>query len=388
MSGIAGIIHFDGRPVAPGEIETMTGAMHYRGPDGIHHWQHGNVAMGHCMLRTTPESLEESQPLTNEDGNLVLVMDGRIDNWEELRRELLTRGARLRTRADAELLLRAYETWGDDCTTHVEGDFAFALWDARQRRLFCARDRVGNRQFHYHWNGASFAFATDLHPLLDLPWIPEQVDEDTLAEYLATDWLTIDTTLWQEVKRLKPAQYMTVSGFGAPESIEYWAPDPFATLRYASDAEYIEHYRELFTDVVRRTLRSHKPPAIEVSGGLDSSSIFATALHLQALGRLPAPGLTGYTLDFSGDPDADELEYACQVGNFHGVQIQAIAPAHMPLAWYRDIARRFRAFPDFPNGVMHEGIVDQARDAGSCTLVSGTGGDEWSGGGIPHTEIL
>ena len=92
MSGIAGIIHFDGRPVEPGQVEAMTAAMHYRGPDGIHHWRRGNVALGQCMLRTTPESLEETQPLTNEDESLVLVMDGRVDNWEELRRELLGQG--------------------------------------------------------------------------------------------------------------------------------------------------------------------------------------------------------------------------------------------------------------------------------------------------------
>ena len=115
MSGIAGIIHFDGQPVAPGLVESMTQSMHYRGPDGINHWRRGSVALGQCMLRTTPESLEETQPLTNEDESLVLVMDGRVDNWEELRRELLGKGAVLRTRADAELVLRAYEVWGRDC---------------------------------------------------------------------------------------------------------------------------------------------------------------------------------------------------------------------------------------------------------------------------------
>ena len=107
MSGIAGIIHFDGRPVEPGQVEAMTASMPYRGPDGIHHWRKGNVALGHCMMHTTPESLEETQPLTNQDESLVLVMDGRVDNWEELRRELLSKGAVLRTQADAELVLRA-----------------------------------------------------------------------------------------------------------------------------------------------------------------------------------------------------------------------------------------------------------------------------------------
>ena len=103
MSGIAGIIRFDGAPVEPGRIAKMTYAMSHRGPDGIRHWVKGSVALGQCMLCTTPESREETQPLTSEDESLVLVMDGRVDNWEELRRELLGRGARLRDRSDAEL---------------------------------------------------------------------------------------------------------------------------------------------------------------------------------------------------------------------------------------------------------------------------------------------
>jgi len=389
MSGIAGIVHFDGRPVGHGEIQVMSAAMGYRGPDGINHWTGTSVALGQCMLRTTPESLEESLPLTNEDASLVLVMDGRLDNWEELRRELLGHGARLRTRSDAELLLRAYETWGERCVEHIDGDFAFALWDTRRHALFCARDRVGNRQFHYHWNGSSIAFATDLHPVLNLPWVPESLDQHTLAEYLATDWLTIDTTLWQEVKRLKPAHRMTVSATGKLRSAEYWAPDPFATLPCKSDEDYIAYYRELFFDVVRRTLRSHRPLALEVSGGLDSSSIFAVAKRLQSDGRLVAPAVHGYTLDFRGDPYGDEVDYALAVGKYHGVPIHVVPPAYPPLEWYAGIAHRFRAFPDFPNGAMSQGIVDQARDAGCRVLVSGTGGDEWTGGnGLHYAESL
>src|SRR5690348_15245366 len=104
MSGIAGVIRFDDAPVDAGLIERMTAAMAHRGPDGIQHWARGGVALGHCMMRTTPESLEEHLPLGNEDESVVLVMDGRVDNWEELRRDLIDRGAVLRTRADAELV--------------------------------------------------------------------------------------------------------------------------------------------------------------------------------------------------------------------------------------------------------------------------------------------
>lgn len=222
MSGIAGIIHFDGRPVEPGQVEAMTAAMHYRGPDGINHWRRGHVALGQCMLRTTPESLEETQPLTNEDQSLVLVMDGRVDNWEELRRELLGKGAVLRTRADAELVLRAYEVWGRDCLSHIEGDFALVIWDARKQEAFCARDRVGNKPFHYHWSGDTLVFSSEVHPILDLPWVARQFNKGLMAECLGAEWLSREETFWQGVLRLIQAFRMTVSSSG-PRLDEYWS---------------------------------------------------------------------------------------------------------------------------------------------------------------------
>lgn len=380
MSGIAGIIHFDGKPVEPGQVEAMTAAMDYRGPDGIHHWRSGNVALGQCMLRSTPESLEETQPLTNEDSSLVLVMDGRVDNWEELRHELLGKGATLRTRADAELVLRSYEVWGRDCLEHIEGDFALVIWDARQREAFCARDRVGNKPFNYHWNGSTLVFSSELHAILALPWVPEVLNQGMLAEYLATEWMSLDETLWRGVLRLKPSHWMTATAEGEMRPHRYWEPDLNQRLPCRTDQDYIEHYRALFTDVVRRMSRANHPLACEVSGGLDSSAIFAVAETLRRQGRLLAPGLEGYTLDYSGVPDADEMVYARSVGAHLGRSIHEVAPAHPPLDWYRDIARRSREFPDYPNGAMGLSIAQTAHSDGCRVLISGTGGDEWAGG--------
>ena len=389
MSGIAGIIYFDGRPVEPGQVEDMTAAMHYRGPDGIDPWRRGNVALGQCMLRTTPESLEETQPLANEDESLVLVMDGRVDNWEELRRELLGKGAVLRTRADAELVLRAYEVWGRDCLPRIDGDFALVIWDARRQEVFCVRDRTGNKPFNYHFNGKTLAFASDLHTILALPWVPEVMNQNVLAEYLGTDWYSLDETLWQEVLRLKPAHSMVAGPQRSLALQRYWAPDPHLTLPCKTDEDYIEHYRALFTEVVRRMSRSHLPLAYEVSGGLDSSAIFAVAEALSQQGRLCAPGLEGYTLDFSGDPAADEMAYARAVGTHLGRPIHEITPAHMPLDWYREVAHLYREFPDYPNGAMGFSITETARSSGSRVLISGTGGDEWAGGsGLYYAEAI
>ena len=162
MSGIAGIINFDGKPVEPGQIEKMTSAMDHRGPDGINHWVNDSVALGQCMLQTTPESLEEHQPLANENESLVLVMDGRVDNWQELRVKLLGKGAILRDRSDAELVIRAYEIWGGECLQHIDGDFALVIWNTIKREVFCARDRMGNRPLYCWRKENTFVFSSDL----------------------------------------------------------------------------------------------------------------------------------------------------------------------------------------------------------------------------------
>lgn len=380
MSGIAGIIHFDGQPVTPGQVETMTAAMPYRGPDGVNHWHRGNVALGQCMLRTTPESLEETQPLTNEDESLVLVMDGRVDNWEELRRELLAKGALLRTRADAELVLRAYEVWGRDCLPHVDGDFALVIWDARRREAFCARDRMGNRPVIYHWNGKTLSFASEVHPILALPWVPATLNETMVAEHLAADWESIEQTLWEGLLRLRPSHHIVVKLATAPFLSRYWAPDMHLTLPCNTDDEYIEYYRSVFTDVVRRMSRTHHPLAIEVSGGLDSSAIYAVADSLLRRNHLLSAQIQGYTLDLRGDANADELDYARAVGTHVGRPVREILPAHMPLEWYRDAAHRYRDLPDYPHGSMWQSIASAARSLGSRVLISGTGGDEWTSG--------
>ena len=390
MSGIAGVIRFDGAPVEAGLVERMTSAMAHRGPDGVQHWASGAVALGHCMLRTTPESLQEHQPLGNEDESVMLVMDGRVDNWEELRRDLRDWGAVLRTRADAELVLRAYETWGPDCLLRLDGDFALVIWDERRREAFCARDRVGKKTFNYHWNGTTLAFASEVHAILALPGVREELNEGLLAEVLGDEWRSLDETFWKGILRLPAAHRMTVSARGArPET--YWAPDLWETLPYTREDDYVEHYRALLVDVVRRMSRSHLPVACEVSGGLDSSAIFAVAEHLRRQQQLPAPAISGYCLKFEGAPDAEERAYSRAVGEHLGVTIEECDATLKPASWYQDWARRYREFPGYPNGAMLLGMREAARGRGARVMLSGAGGDSWLGlpwPGAYYTEDL
>jgi asparagine synthase (glutamine-hydrolysing) len=276
MSGIAGIIHFDGAPIEPGLIEKMTSAMAHRGPDGIHHWTRGSVALGHCMLQTTPESLEETQPLANEDASLVLVMDGRVDNWVELRRELLGRGAVLRTRADAELLLRAYEVWGEDCPDRIIGEYAFFVWDARQKRLFAARDAAGTRHFYYHAGKNWFAFASEIKGLLALDDIEPKLNESRVLDYLvpAFDRDDVVGTFYLGIEKMPAGHVMTVTALNV-HTRRWWDPSALPARRFASLDECAEAFREQLANAVKCRLRSIGPVGAMLSGGLDSSSIVA-----------------------------------------------------------------------------------------------------------------
>lgn len=274
MSGIAGIFHFDGKPIEPGQIEAITAAMAHRGPDGIHHWHCGDVALGQCMLRTTPESLQEIQPLTNEDSSLVLVMDGRVDNWEELRRELLGRGAVLRTRADAELVLRAYEVWGENCPERVIGEYVFFVWDVRRQRLFAARDAAGTRHFYYHQGKDWFAFASEIKGLLVLPQIERRLAESRLLDYLVVEFDRHDEvgTFYQGVVRLPAGHAMSVTAAG-PRTWRWWNPGELSEQKFPSVQECTEAFMDQLRVAVKCRLRSIRPVGAMLSGGLDSSSI-------------------------------------------------------------------------------------------------------------------
>lgn len=276
MSAIAGIFFFDGRPVEPPQIRSMTHAMTHRGPDGIHHWCHGNVALGQCMFRTTPESLGEIQPLTNENESVALVMDGRVDNYEEVRRNLLAKGAKLRTRADAELVLRAYEIWGEDCADRLIGECVYVIVDIAKRRMFGARDAAGARHFYLHAGNGWFAFASEIGGLLALGTISRQLNESRMLDFLAPQFARHDEvgTFYSDIQRLPAGHAMTVTRDGLL-TWRYWDPRNLEPIRFSSIDECAEAFLDQLKTVVKCRMRSIGPVGAMLSGGLDSSSIVA-----------------------------------------------------------------------------------------------------------------
>ncbi len=281
MSGITGLYNLDGRPATDPFLRRMTAAVAHRGPDGIRHWLSGPVGFGHLLLQTTPESAPEKQPLTNEDSALCLTLDGRIDNRSELRCLLDSKGSPPRHDTDAELVLRAYECWGEDCPSRLLGDFAFAIWDARKKQLFCARDFVGVKPFYYHRSASLFAFASEIRAVLALDAVPRRLNESRVADFLVEELDREDeeSTFYQDVQRLPAGHSLTVAP-GRFALRDYWDLKSPPVLKLGSLREYGEAFREIFVEAVRCRLRSTHSVGSTLSGGIDSSSVVCTVREL------------------------------------------------------------------------------------------------------------
>ena len=306
MSGIAGLYNFDGGSAQRQDLGRMTQVLAHRGPDESAVWTDGCVGLGHCMMRTTAEPLCERQPLVSDDNQLALVADARIDNRDELIGKLGWRGRPATEVSDSALILGAYERWGERCVEHLLGDFAFALWDGRSKRLFCARDHLGLKPFYYVRSGGAFAVASEIKGLFALPWVSRRLNETRIADYLMHMMEDKESTFYEGILRLPPAHTLTVTLDGA-QLRRYWALDPNREVRYSSDDDYAEAYRELFTESVRSRIRNASPLGSFLSGGLDSSSVTSVARALKA-GKAEH-SLDTFSLIFDELPQCDERPY-------------------------------------------------------------------------------
>ena len=387
MSAIAGIYHLDGHPADIPLLQRMMRAMSLRGPDGGGHWFSGPVALAHGMLHTTPESLREEQPLTDEAGALCLTFDGRVDNRDELRAALSSHGVRLRSDTDAELVLRAYQAWGEDCPRRLLGDFAFAIWDGRERQLFCARDILGLRPLYYRASAGQFLFASELHALLEGPEFVRRLNEGMVAEYLAGIMTSQEETLFEGILRLPPAHGLMVRE-GRVRRFRYWNVDPQREIRYRTDAEYVDHFCEILREAVRCRLRSPGPLGAHLSGGVDSSSVVATAQHLFRDGAAEDHGFETFSLIFPGLP-CDESAFSRAVAERWNCRANYLPPATLGGDYYDEQARRYQDFPDYPNGgPLTYPVHSVAQAKGIRVMLTGQGGNYWLEGRQEHLADL
>ena len=222
--------------------------------------------------------LLDSMPKSDRLGN-VITGDLRLDNRRELISSLDFDIKDQDQITDSELALAAYQRWGRSCTAQLLGDFAFAIWDRRSQRLFCARDHYGVKQLYYYCSDRVFVFATEIKALLCLPTVPRRLNETKVADYLLSLCADREITFYQGIYRLPAAHYLLVS----PEQQQlqqYWHFDPAKNITLSSDQEYAEAFKELFTEAVNCRLRSAFPVGTLLSGGLDSSSITCVARNL------------------------------------------------------------------------------------------------------------
>lgn len=320
MSGIVGIFNLDGSPVNRVLLQKMTGTLARRCPDAQEIWVDGQIGLGHAMFHTTFESKHEKQP-HSLDGTVWITADARIDDRYRLKDELKSCGFRDINEGtpitDVDLILYSYQAWGTDCVQHFLGDFAFAIWDSKQKHLFCARDHFGVRPLYYINSSRFFVCGSSIDLLKMHPDFSDSLDEQFIGDFLLfASYMDADRTVYQQLKRLPPAHGLTISATGMSLQ-QYWDIPTDRTIRYQHDTEYVDHFRETLRTAVSDRLRTDSV-SFMMSGGTDSTAIAAFATRCLSGGR----GGHAFTIVHEDlMPEDQEGYYASLVAKEHNFPI-------------------------------------------------------------------
>jgi asparagine synthase (glutamine-hydrolysing) len=390
MGGICGIVNFDGKPVDPGLLRRMAEAAAHRGPDGIDYWIQGHVGFAHLALHTTLESEQEHQPLVNQRGDIVLTADARVDNRDELLHVLTIKNSlNLKAPTDVNLILAAYDCWGEECAKHIVGDFVIAVFNRKEQSLMLVRDHLGVKPVYYSNTEDSFVFGSEIYQVLQSPYVDKKLNNHAMALHIANMQLPADETFFERVSLLEPASAIIVKN-GKTLLKDYWHLNPGKSIKYVDEKEYIGHFLWLFQKVMSSKLRAISPFGVMLSGGLDSSVVACMISTHNPLGDRTL--LKAFTWDFAGAEaikPADEKEYAEAVASEYGIQLVRI-PAHenWPLS---DIG--FSTHPDSPFCGHYQALIRAtllaARQREVRTVFTGYAGDEVVGGTVlPYTDYL
>lgn len=385
MSAITGIFYRDGRKVDPELIKKMNNRLSHRGPDGAAVWCEESVAFGHQMLWTTPESLHEKLPFEDNDSELVITADARIDNRDELSKELDIKDKE--DVSDSYFILKAYERWGENCSEYLLGDFVFVIWDKNEEKLFCARDHMGVRPFYYYLDDNAFFFATEIKALLKLPEIPIKLNKVKIACHLVGLFEDREITFYNDILRL-PAATNLVVGYDNKKFGKYWELDLNKNIIMDSDEDYAAAFLDIFEEAVRCRLRSAFPIGFQLSGGLDSSSVVCTAKKILAeKSDLP---LKTYSATFDNTPECDEQYYINEVVNFGNFEPQIVkADKISPLSEKDDMIWNLDEPISTPNLYIRWHIHQMAGKNGTRIILDGLDGDTTvSHGGRFATEYF
>jgi asparagine synthase (glutamine-hydrolysing) len=378
VTALAGCLRFDGAPADARALVPLLAAAAHRAAGPHTTWQSGPVALAYG---SSTRAAFPAQPFRDPAADATIVFDGRIDNRDELIAALAC-GPDL---ADASLALAAYARWGTGAVARLEGDFALALWDGRERRLFCARDVMGQRPLFYAQAAGCLIVASEPQQVLAHPAVSRQIDEGIVAEELSGMQATVSDTLWRDVKRLPPACALVASGEGGVRITRYWDFDPEARIDLPGPEAYAQRLREVLTEAVRRRVANVRPAVgLFLSGGLDSSTLAGLAAQQHEAGGPPVHALS---LVYPGRA-CDESTQIADVVSRWSLSAEQFEPAP---SW-RDIFEieidRYRTTPAWPNGAVLQPLRARARQLGIEVVLTGYGGDEWFTGTVHHTADL
>jgi asparagine synthase (glutamine-hydrolysing) len=373
MSGIVGVLHRDGAAAGATAAERALATLAPRGRDARGTWTAGPVAFACAQSRTTPQSALETLPYRDEERRVVVVHDARLDNREELARTLGLDARPLATMPDGALLAAAWSRWSERCPEHLEGDFAFAIWDERARSLFCARDHLGTRLLVCHSSPTLFVCASELKAVLAVPGVERRLAPAQVADYLLGIVPDASSTFYAGVTRLRPGESRLVSA--DTERVRRYFRLALPERAHRGDAvEVAAGFRDVLTTSIRQRLHSGQPIGAQLSGGLDSTSIVCVARALRR--REGRSALPTFSYVFSRTAAADESRYIRAVVAEGDLESHLIdADALSPLA---DLDRVLAALDEPFRGAplaYQWALLRRADEVGVRVILDGYGGD-------------
>jgi asparagine synthase (glutamine-hydrolysing) len=376
MSTIAGMYHFNDDPVHLDQVRRLNHASLEREPETLNAWSRQRIGLGYRGFRTNDEPPDERQPLSSADQTCWIVFEGRIDNRDDLTRKFEF-GPRSESHSDAKLVLRAYETWGTQCVSHLLGDFTFAIWDEPEQTLCIVRDALGIHPLFYFVDHKRLVFATSITQLLRGAQLSKSIDDEYIANFMVRGDCPTELTPFRTVKRL-PAGHSIVVRNNRFSKQKYWDADPSKTIRYQSDQEYEEHFKHAFRKSVAARLRTDGPVAAELSGGLDSSSIVCMVQEIYQAGEVPHRGFLTATITYDEAVQCDERRWSqsvIQKYGLHGEQVRS--DEHWP---FKDCTENLPEWDEpTPKIVLFDSLHEigrRLRGNGVGVLLSGIGGDQ------------
>src|SRR5688572_27623948 len=366
MCGISGLVYTDAsHPVDRELFRHLTSTLTHRGPDADGFHFASGVALGHRRLSIIDLTTGD-QPIYNEDGTRAIVFNGEIYNFQELRVELEARGHRFGTVSDTETIVHAWEEYGDACVTRLRGMFAFALWDARARRLLLARDRVGKKPLYYAHDGERLLFGSELKALLADPSVKRDLALEAVDDYLAFGAVPAPRTVYRGIAQVPPGHYLVWEN-GRVTVTEYWdlvfQPGP-----ERREADYLEELESVLDEAVRLRMVADVPLGAFLSGGVDSSAIVASMARQSSR---PVQTTTVMFNERAFDEAAHARAVAAALGTDHReVLVEPRAADILPkLVWHLD-----EPFAD--SSALPTYYVSQAARQRVTVALSGDGGDE------------